>query len=377
MSDYSRREAIMQASGKKMYVDEDTGAVLEALQDDRYDWRHQKCKTLEVADLYREAGDDEYAARAASCSTWLRYYADHDGDRRSLQAYNACHLRMCPLCARRRANIMTARLVRTLTALKQEHPEVRLLFLTLTLRNCSGGDLGDTITQLLRGWSKLMRRRPVDRAVRGWFRALEITRNPKDGTYHPHVHAILAVEPEYFARSSGLYLEHSRWMTMWADCLQVDYLPSVRISCTYDRRGGDTDTASLSAALEAAKYATKDVEYIGQAPAAERADVLRTYTDALAGRRLVAMGGWIRTAAHGQELDDEGDLVHDGDDVSGDDLTSATAEMIEVYGWHWTVRDHVLLSRRRNPDFAPPVPPPEPGVEPEAEGGDNDDGRTG
>lgn len=202
------------------------------------------------------------------------------------------------------------------------------------------------------------------RAVKGWFRAIEITRNRTDGTYHPHIHAILAVEPDYFKRGKGLYILHSRdektpasykgpfWVDMWGECLKVDYKPSVRISRAKGKGGEqrDTDAASLSAALEAAKYATKDTEYInGNVPEAERADVLRTYTDALRGKRLVALGGWLADAAGDVDLEQDGDLVHTED---GDaDLTAETAELLEIYGWHFGVSDHVLKARIPNPDY--------------------------
>lgn len=260
---------------------------------------------------------------------------------------------------------MTARLVKILKAVKAEHPTATLLFLTLTVRNCKGEDLRDTLTLLTAAWTKLAKRRPVMRAVKGWFRAIEITRNPVTGEYHPHIHAILVVEPDYFKRGKGLYILHSRdektpadykgpfWVSMWAECLKADYLPSVRISKAKGKSGEqrDTDAASLSAALEAAKYATKDTEYInGKIPEAERAEVLRTYTDALRGKRLVALGGWLKDAAGDVDLEEDGDLVHTDEDGDAD-LTAETAEMLEVYGWHFGVGDHVLKARLVNPDY--------------------------
>ena len=345
-----------------LYQDPRTGEAVPALKDDKYPWRQKKQKTVAVADLYRAGHDDKYADRAMSCATWLQYLADLGGDKRTLRAFNACHLRLCPLCANRRARLMTARLVRILTAVKAEHPTATPLFLTLTVRNCTGPELRDTLTLLTAAWTKLAKRRPFMRAVKGWFRAIEITRNAADGTYHPHIHVILIVEPDYFKRGKGLYIPHSQsdkapvgpyWVDMWGECLKAGYSPSVRISRAKGKAGEqrNTDAASLAAAREAAKYATKDAEYInGKIPEAERAQVLRTYTDALRGKRLVALGGWMADAAAGVDLEDDGDLVHDDED-GGDDLTAATAEMLEVYGWHFGVGEHVLRDRMPNPDY--------------------------
>lgn len=354
-----------QQSTTSLYCDIDTGEAVPGLNDPKYPWRQKKQKTIAVADLYRVGHDDKYADRAMSCSTWLQYLANLGGDKRTLQAFNACHLRLCPLCANRRARQMTARLVRILKAVKAEHQTATLLFLTLTVRNCKGKDLRDTLTLLTAAWARLAKRRPFMRAVKGWFRAIEITRNPVTGEYHPHIHAILVVEPDYFKRGKGLYILHSRdektpadykgpfWVSMWAECLKADYLPSVRISKAKGKSGEqrDTDAASLSAALEAAKYATKDTEYInGKVPEAERAEVLRTYTDALRGKRLVALGGWLKDAAGDVDLEEDGDLVHTDEDGDAD-LTAETAEMLEVYGWHFGVGDHILKARLVNPDY--------------------------
>ena len=71
------------------------------------------------------------------------------------------------------------------------------LFLTLTVRICPGDKLGDTLGELTKAWHRLVMHRQVKRAIKGWYRALEVTRNTGGGewhgTYHPHIHAVLAV----------------------------------------------------------------------------------------------------------------------------------------------------------------------------------------
>lgn len=374
-----------------LFMDPRTGEVRPELNDPKYPhWQRKKQKTLGTADLYRLVGYDSHADRLVSCATWMQYFADLAGDKRTLRAFNACHLRMCPLCANRRARQMSSRLVRILNISQDVHPGSKILFLTLTVKNVPGAALRDTLAQLTKSWDKLAKRRPFRKAIKGWFRAIEITYNPVTGEYHPHIHAILVVEAAYFQEvtvedddgnkeqtlyANGLYIPHGRddvkpdgtpktpdwytgpfWVEMWQQCLKVDYQPSVRISRVEGRTGEqrDTDAASYNAALEAAKYATKDSEYLnGKTPEAERAGVLRTYTDALHRKRLVALGGWLADAAAGLDLEDDGDLVHD-DESSGDDLTAATAEMLESYGWHFGVARHVLTDRMPNPDYQGP-----------------------
>lgn len=237
---------------------------------------------------------------------------------------------------------MAKRLIRVMSRVEADHPGVQFLFLTLTVENVTGDNLRAALDALTKAWFKLMHRRPVMRAVMGWFRAIEITRNRKADTYHPHIHAIIAVEPAYFKRANGLYLTHDAWVTMWQQSLRVDYRPSVRIQKT---------TAGMAAAVEAAKYATKDTDYISPSlPAAEAARVAAVYSTALTRKRMTAMGGWLLDASQALVLDveDDGDLVHDED--TGE-LTMDTAELLENYGWHSGVSDHVLMNRRPNPAF--------------------------
>ena len=98
--------------------------------------------------------------------------------------------------------------------------------------------------------------------------------------------------------------------------------------------------------MEAAKYATKDSEYLNPRIAKEKAaEIVATYDAALHRKRLTAMGGWVKEAAAQLALDveDDGDLVHDVDGAG--ELTSETAQLLEDYGWHFGVSDHVLSAR--------------------------------
>jgi hypothetical protein len=179
----------------------------------------------------------------------------------------------------------------------------------------------------------------VQRACKGWFRAIEITRGEMG--YHPHIHAIIAVEPSYFKRKSGLYLTQAEWVRRWQMALKVTYKPIVHIQKTKGGKGG------MGAALEAAKYTTKDSEYIDRnLDEQEGAQIVVDYTKALHKRRLVAFGGCMKEIAAQLGADkDDGDLVHVDDDGLRDDL----AELIEDYGWHFGAGDYILTDRRVNP----------------------------
>lgn len=202
------------------------------------------------------------------------------------------------------------------------------------------------MTHLIQAWDRLRKQRAIERALCGWFRAIEITRN--ESSYHPHIHAIVAVTPEYFKRSNGLYLTHEQWVKRWRQALRVDYDPSVRIAKTRAKDDGSGKDAELAAADEAAKYAVKSDEYIDPSLTMEEAvEIVTVYTRALHRRRLTAYGGWLKDAARalGAEDLEDGDLVH----VEPDRLREDVAELIEEYHWSFGAGDYILADRRVNP----------------------------
>ena len=343
-----------QSTTKILWADPDTGEAveLEPLRDDKFPWQQRKLKGLDLATLYRTAKLPDKAEKVLSCSTWLQYLATPD-DRRQLHHFNACKNRLCPICNKRKAKRMAAQLLKVLDKVQADHKGTQLIFLTLTLRNCEGDKLRATLDELTPAWFRLIRRRPFARAVRGWFRAIEITYNEDADTYHPHIHAILVVENAYFYKNSPLYLTQPTWEKMWRESLRVNYNPRVDVRSTYGK-GGKTRKAKKERGevLEAAKYATKDSDFLNPRMATEKAaEIVATYDAALHRKRLTAMGGWVKEAAAALAVDveDDSDLVHDTDGEG--ELTAATAELLEDYGWHFGVSQHVLMFRQNNPDY--------------------------
>lgn len=353
MADYSMVESALQVADltNSVYVDQDSGEIIEGLKDSKFPWREWKKWTLWLADIYDFAGLQRASEKLRSCSTWLQYFASADLSIRQLNHYNACKQRLCPLCSVRKARIMALRLEKVLEKTLSDHKGSQAIFLTLTIENVSGDKLRSALDELTVSWRRLTKRRPFDRAVKGWFRAIEVTRNRSKNTYHPHIHAILIVESDYFKKSSGLYINQADWVVMWQQSLRVSYKPIVGVERT--RSKNKKTSKARSAVVEAAKYSTKPADFISKKlPRAEAAEVVRVYTQALYRKRMTALGGWMLDASRELDLDveaDDADLVHD-DDGAGE-LTAATAALIEDYGWHFGVADHLLLSREPNPDY--------------------------
>lgn len=296
-------------------------------------------KANRLVQLYHLAGYESYADRVETCSTWLQFRVQ--GDVRELASANFCKLRLCPICIARGASARAKLVSRVMDTVQREH-HCQYVFLTLTVANVPGDKLGAAISQLTAAWNRLMQQRPVARAAHGWFRALEITRNPAQGNYHPHIHALIAVEDDYFRRSAGLYLSHDDWVARWRKALKVDYNPSVRITKTTKDKDGK------GAVLEAAKYVTKDSEYIDDRLSdGDAAQIVADYTRALHHRRLTAFGGWLKEVALRLKADDLDavDLRNADDGAIREDL----AVMVEEYGWHFGAGDYVLARRYLSP----------------------------
>lgn len=319
-------------------------AADEILIDERFQWRERKVKTRRLSELYDLAGMSDYAERARTCATWLEYRVSEGGDKH-LKAANFCQLRTCPLCIARRARKSAYRLSRVLETVERQHG-ARYVFLTLTIRNVEGPDLGAALSQLTAAWDRLCKQRQIKRSVGGWFRAIEITRGSGelDHGYHPHLHVILAVPPGYFWRSSELYITQEDWVERWRRALRVDYKPIVHIRTT---RAKGAKRASAAAAAEASKYTVKDDDYISSDLTDDEAvEILVDYTRALRRRRLTAMGGWLKEAARALDIEPDDlagdDLIH----LEDEQLREDVAELIEVYKWSFGAGDYILASRR-------------------------------
>lgn len=257
---------------------------------------------------------------------------------RKLQAAEFCRDRLCPMCSWRKSLVTFSQLSDIMLRIDATTDGLVPIFLTLTMRNCGSSDLADCISRELRAWSRMVtskhRRKPWRIAV-GWFRALEITYNKKDGTWHPHIHAILLVEPDYF-ENPDKYIDQREWEAEWQWALGVDYKPRVDVRTI---KG-----SQAKAIAEVAKYTVKPGEWLDLDDGDGTDERVELLARVLKGRRLTAFGGLMKETrkALKQEDAETADLVRTGEDATmrGDLVTA-----MEKFEWQIGLTNYVMVGR--------------------------------
>lgn len=291
----------------------------------------RQCSEL-LASSYERIGFQNKSNRVSDCGTFLEFAHEISADgiiseKGKLHNANFCKDRLCPLCSWRRSYKIFAQASQIMELIGSEY---KFLFLTLTVPNCYPESLSKTISRLMLSWNRLIDYKLFKKSIKGFFRALEVTRNFSNGSYHPHFHCVLAV-PKSYANSRD-YITHDEWLEMWRKAYKDNSITQVDIRFAKGKnKESDNAVQELSSAVaEIAKYAVKSSDYIFSDDEALTDDIVRTLAEALKGRRLTAYGGCFKEAFKKLKLDDaeEGDLVH-----INDKLNPSIAWLIVRYGW--------------------------------------------
>ena len=296
----------------------------------------RKRANVAVADAARSAGDERTAARLDACGMMPITAIHRDSGETGVVAMQHCHVRLCPVCEWARARANYARLARALDWLEDEGMRYKPLFLTLTARNCRPSAIRAEIAHMGRAWASLSRKR-LPSVMRGYWRAIEVTRNAVTGEYHPHMH-VLILAPDTYATPAGEYVPHGEWLRQWQAALGVDYNPSVYI----ERIGGAGAHAveEHRALLETCKYAAKASDII-VGPDELRAQIWAELSAGIRGVRLVSAGGILRDALRALRLDDL-DALDAPEDLSVQARVTASPVDWIILHWRWGASGYVL-----------------------------------
>ena len=307
-------------------------------------WDVHRQQTDEVTGIYSAASEFErYAERMAGCSGILRFGWDTDKatGETSLRLRDAqfCRVRHCPVCQWRRSLMWQARFYQSLPSIVEAYPKARWIFLTLTVRNCDITDLGATLTHMNQAWQRLIKRKEF-RPVLGWIRTTEVTKG-KDGTAHPHFHALLMVPPSWFTRD---YVKQARWVELWQGCLKAPYAPNVdvrtvkpRVTKGEPKNAVQATTDALQGAVaETLKYSTKPEDMTDDGDADGWFLELTRQTHK---RRFIATGGALKDVLKLDQETDEDMIGQDGDGTDDDEGPRL------AFKWNGADR-HYLRNRR-------------------------------
>lgn len=303
-----------------------------------------KRKSAELlAQSYVRLGYDAKAERVGECGTELEFRKSEDSsDNWRLSNANFCRDRLCPMCSWRRSYKIFAQVSQVMDVIADKYA---FIFLTLTVPNCEPDRLIETLDNIQAGWRRLVSYKRFKSAVRGSFKALEITRNSDVGTYHPHLHNILAVDKNYFSGSD--YIKRDEWLQMWQKAMQDPTITQVDVRKCRPKEeikdGTDAVKALGAAVAEVAKYSVKSSDYLIPGEYDLTDEIVFTLGAALHSRRLTAFGGVFDEVHKKLMLDDceNGDLIN----VDGSTMRSDVAVMIRKYGW--SCGAYKLLNERR------------------------------
>ncbi len=324
---------------KKKYTKREPKKKPENIQEElRDEFTKRKLKNYPLVLSYERIGMEKKARQVDMCATLIDYKHYDDGAFK-LHSVNFCKDRLCSLCAWRRSLKIFGQVSEVMDKLAEKYA---FIFLTLTVRNCSGDELKDNVDMLQKGFATMMDRRwGAAKAFKGYFKALEITHHNEYISalrYHPHLHVIIAVNKSYFTDSKS-YVSWEKMIELWRKACHLEYKPSIdvhKIKPIADEAAEDLykDTPNWKikkAVAEAAKYTIKpeDVTF-GSYEEVDRS--VYDYTVAMSGRRCCSWAGVFKEARKELKHDDaeDGDLVHT---TTEDKLRKDMHYVIESYQW--------------------------------------------
>lgn len=297
-----------------------TGEILQDFSSTgkKRDWQNYKVDNLKLTELYKEARKkdinlitDARLFDLEHCADTLIFGVDADGNKKLKQA-NFCRIRLCPMCQWRRSLKLFGQVKQITDKILLDNPNTRFIFGTFTVKNCAAENLETCINNLNKKFRYLVAKsltfapaKKLKQNLLGYMKAIEITYNSQEKTYHPHIHAIFAVKDTFF-NSSKYYMSKKEWIELWQKALDVDYKPQI------DIRAIKNNTAK--AVAEVAKYPAK-VSPILNLATDEAIEVLRTLINSLNKKRFVAFGGIFKTIKQELKLVD---VEHDADLINTD-----------------------------------------------------------
>lgn len=279
-------------------------------------WKLHKQENLRLVEIYKMTKEKKLNLISDSrlfdlehCADTLLFMQNAEG-KKKLKTANFCRMRLCPMCQWRRSLKMFGQVQTITDKILERDKSTRFLFATFTVKNVDAENLETCINILNNKFLYLVSRnktfapaKKLKQNLLGYLKAVEVTYNTKDKTYHPHLHVIFAVKSTFFKNKQN-YMTKKEWIELWQKALGVDYKPQT------DIRAIKTNTGKAIA--EVAKYPVKTAPILSL-PDDEAVEVLKTLTLSLNKKRFVSYGGIFKIVKQELKLADietDKDLVN-------------------------------------------------------------------
>ncbi len=270
-------------------------------------WKLHKQENLQLVKIYKTAREkninlitDSRLFDLEHCADTLLFAENVEG-KKKLKSANFCRLRLCPMCQWRRSLKMFGQVQTITDKILERDKSTRFLFATFTVKNVDAENLETCINILNNKFLYLVSKnktfapaKKLKQNLLGYLKAVEVTYNTKDKTYHPHLHVIFAVKSTFFKNKQN-YMTKKEWIELWQKALNVDYKPQT------DIRAIKTNTGK--AVAEVAKYPVKTAPILSLNDD-EAVEVLKTLTLSLNKKRFVSYGGIFKTIKQELKLQD-------------------------------------------------------------------------
>lgn len=301
------------------------------------DFELHRIHTQQLGRLVMELGDWQRAEKIRNCGTFLRFAIPGDfGEKPFLWQASFCKDRLCSLCGWRRSLKVYSQISQVMDVIQNDY---RFIFVTLTLRNVDDEHLIDAINYLQKAWHLFLTYKEPRASFRGYFKALEITKNPGliGMEYHPHLHIIFAVDKKNYFQGDE-YISFDRLRTLWQKALGVQYAPMVNLKAVKGKGTPDGKTISyVKAVCEVSKYTLKSGDLF-KGSHMDQLRTVRTLTQALRGRRLCSFGGIFKKTWQELKLPDPDEVeLTDQDRIRSDVWYHIVNAVWEPKSKHYTL----------------------------------------
>lgn len=222
-----------------------------------------------------EIGETNTAMAIKFCANMVTLQEVGKGER--ITQANFCRQRLCAICAWRKSLKWVAQTKPVLNQISLERENPRYIFITVTIKNIAANQVDKAINQLLKSWDRFCKLKEIKESFDGIIRSTEITYNAYQKNYHPHIHALVLCNENYFKK---FYITQNRLKELWKSAAKLDYNPIVDIKAVTTEAG-----IPKKATIETLKYAIKPTAYKMEAT------VTQTLLYALKNRRLISYSG--------------------------------------------------------------------------------------